>query len=97
MSKADAIKLINNVDRGLKSVNYMLKTTVADKDFHQDLLSFASTKLECVEGAMIYCKIPCKGEFSPCTVRITQIADVPQDVRAFVSKTERKPGPLNGS
>lgn len=57
----DAGKLLDNVNKTIKSLNYQLMQTVSDENnIHVDLTThpFVNT-IECVEGALIYCKIEC--------------------------------------
>ena len=57
--KVDCTDLLYKVERTIKSMNYKLHTTVADDNFHYLLQEGNTLMIECVEGAHIYCKIPC--------------------------------------
>lgn len=72
--KVDATKLLDNVNRTIKSLNYQLMTTVTDENnihFNLNTTPFVNT-IDCVEGALIYCKIECHHQYSPLKLHVIE-------------------------
>lgn len=80
------------MDRTIKSIHYQLTTTIADNDnIHQNLLPGFPQMIECVEGALIYCKVQCDDQYGPLKIVVKPRSNA--DLCAYLSLTNKRPGP----
>jgi hypothetical protein len=60
-NKGDASKLLHQVNREIKTLNYKLSKVITTENYHTLLYASRQNEVECLEATPILCKIECQG------------------------------------
>lgn len=82
--------MLYQVNREIKTLNYKLSKVITTNDYHTLLLPDRQNEIECLEGALIVCKLECAGREIPIRFNLN-MTKAQGDIKVYLSTRFKEP------